>query len=417
MVHLIWKRRRPKLDELQHFKNICYDVYLEFSTSGRVNHDLFNKSVKQYQLQQFNFDDYEQPQIKVQHEANVLLNDETQYVAEEYLDNTSKPDLTTKQLNHMLKISYGVDSFDEEIQLFINHQKSTSTYFDSLIKVVGYGRILSIFRILLQSGEIKLHNIYEYRIVEIAFYYGLHKHIIDLTNYSDCESCNHNCKQHIRYFFLCEDCLTVNIHKRYDYDKNIPISEKTCKNFVWFGKQGKINSNTFTNLTYRNIIIDGKSISKTTNLDYYAILHNLFSMDAKKKLIEKDIILKEMIDKQVNQRPFSGLSLNSDIIERQNKLSKFNKKQEVFNVSSNFSSFSPTDTLVNKSLDKDDDYIASLPSPLFSNDNNKSVSFEAGDICPDCESVFVKKFGSIKCKCRSISTSFSKGSFSFLLNK
>jgi len=187
MVHLIWKRRRPRLDELQHFKTICYDVYLEFSISGRVNHDLFNKSVKQYQLQQFNFDDYPQPELKVKHEANVLFNDDTNYVADEYLQSDSKPDLNPKQLNHVLKLSYGIDSFEEEIKLFINHQKSTSVYFDSLIQVVGFGRILTIFKILLQTGLIKLHNIYEFRIVEMAFHYGLHKHIIDITNYTDCD--------------------------------------------------------------------------------------------------------------------------------------------------------------------------------------------------------------------------------------
>jgi len=416
MVHLIWKRRRPRLDELQHFKGVCYDVYLEFSISGNVNHNLFNQSIKQYQLHQFNFNDYEQPEIKVNNTANVLLNDETQYVADEYLNENDKPDLPSEQLNHILKLSYGLDSFTEEINLFINHQKSTSVYFDSLINIVGYGRIVNIFKILLQTGDIKLHSLYEYRIVEMAFYYGLHKHIINITNYDDCSNCNYDCKLHLRYFFLCEDCLTVNKHNK-KYDKSLTLEEKVCTNFTWFGKQGKILANEFNTLLMNKIIIDDKAIIKTSNLDYYSILHNLFSAKQKQKLVEEDKILKAMIKKQTDERSFSGFMYNDDILDRKEKLLKFNKKQEVFHVPTTFSSFSPTKTLTDQddSLSvTDSEYIATLKSPVFTNDNNKSVSFEAGDICPDCSSVFEQQFGSIKCKCRSISTSFSVKKFSFL---
>jgi hypothetical protein len=408
MVHLIWKRRRPKLDELQHFKSICYDVYFEFSTSGRVNHDLFNKSIKQYQLQQFNFDDYDIKTV-TNNDNKVFLHEEGNYVNDEYLLPDSKPDLDSKELNHVLKLSHNLDIFEQEVTLFINHQKSTSTYFDSLIKLVGFGRIMNIFKILLQAGNIKLHSIYEYKIVEIAFYYGLHKHIINATNYSDCDNCDKNCKKHLRYFYLCEDCLSVNRHNKYDRDKNIPLEDKICKHFSWFGKQGKIIESEFSKLSFRNITIDDRSIEPYTNLDYYAILHNLYSLKQKQKLVEDDKILKEMEKKQLETRKFSGIMLNNDILQRKNKLLSFNKKEEVFLVPSTFSSPSPADTLT-ETLPSDDKYIEALPSPLFT--QQKSVTFEAGDICPDCESEFKRIFGSIKCKCRSISTSFS--GFSFL---
>jgi hypothetical protein len=409
MVHLIWKRRRPKLDELQHFKSICYDVYFQFTTTGKVDHDLFNKSIKQYQLQQFNFDDYD-TKIVPPNDNKVFLHDEGNYVNDEYLLPDSKPDLDTKELNHVLKLSHNIDTFEQEITLFINHQKSTSTYFDSLIKLVGFGRIMNIFKILLQAGNIKLHSIYEYKIVEIAFYYGLHQHIISATNYYDCENCDSNCNKHLRYFYICESCLSVNRHNRYDRDKNIPLDQKVCKNFTWFGKQGKIIESKFSKLYYKSIEIDNRIIDPTTNLDYYSILHNLYSAEQKQKLVEEDKILKEMETKQLETRKFSGIMLNNDIIERKNKLLSFNKKDEVFLVPKTFSSLSPTDTLT-ETLPSDDKYIEALPSPLFTQ-TTKSVTYEAGDICPDCESEFKRAFGSIKCKCRSISTSFS--GFSFL---
>lgn len=411
MVHLIWKRRKPKLDELQHFKNICYDVYLEFSISGKVNHNLFNNSIKQYQLQQFNFDEY--TTTTVQEQKDVVINNETNHIQEDYLNESSKPDLTNKQLNHVLKLSNRLNDFEEDIKLFINHQKSTSVFFDALMDVVGFGRILTIFKILLQSGSIKLHNIYEFRVVELAFHYGLHKSIIDATNYADCDGCNKWCDMHIRYFNLCEDCLMVNQHKRIDKNKDIPLDERICKKYTWFGKQGIIVANQYNKLNYNNISIGEHLITKTTNIDYFNVLHNIYSEQQKKKQVENDVVLNAMIKKQCEDRKFSGLQLNDEIMDRKNSLLKYNKKSEVFTEQPKFSSVSPTKTLTDEVL-SDSKYVETLPSPLFTNDNNKSITFEAGDTCPDCDSIFERRFGSIKCSCRTISKSFSGSKFSFI---
>jgi len=362
-------------------------------------------------LEQFNFDEYNITTLKPSKDSEVYVHEAGNYVHDEYLVPESKPDIDSKDMNHIMKLSDQYDNYEQEITLFINYQKSISRYYDSLIKIVGFNRIMTIFKILLQSGNIKLNNIYEYRVIELGFYYGLHNHIINATNYQDCDNCSDRCDLHLRYFYLCEDCLSVNRHNRMVKDKNIPIEDRTCKNFTWFGKQGKIIPSQYATLTYRNIIINNKSITPTTNLDYYSIVHNMFSLEQKTKIVEEDSILKEMIKKQVEDRPFSGLKLNDDILDRKTKLLSFNKKTEVFSVPTTFSSLSPTDSQTDTLL-SDDKYIGALPSPLFTNNNNKSVNFVAGDICPDCNSEFQKKFGSIKCKCRTISTSFSSSGFS-----
>jgi len=420
MVHLLWKKRKPIPYELQAFKTVCYQIYLQFSNTGKIDHKLFNTTIKNIQMEQFNFapGDESYSRTIVDPSKDVITNDQTEFNCDSYLDN-SVPELSSNSLSIMTELSHKLGDFEYELDLFINYMKSLSVGYDALTMIVGFGRIKSIFKILLLEGKIKLHNEYEYQVVEFAMYYGIGSKIISMLNYSNCESCDksNNCDNHIRYFMICKECNTVNCHRKKNHKRlGYTISDTLCKNFFWFCNTGRILPSSHVTLNENNFQIGEHSISYRSNINYTAVLHNIVSYENKKKQLENDKVYTGMKQKQIQGRSFSGFSLSKETLDRKQELLNFNKKSEVFVVKRNFSSeISPTKTLNENNfqfvkLKSDNDFVSSLKSPSNILTPVKSV-FKSGDICPDCDFKFTEFLGSLKCKCRTISTSFSLGKF------
>lgn len=428
IVHLLWKRKRPTSMELVEFKKSCYQIYFQFVNSGKANQIQWNSIIKKIQLENASttYPNQEQPK-----EDRVITNDYTEYEFDQYYSN-EKPDLPSSSLDYILNVASKINNYDQEIETFINYLKSESLYYDSLVITVSFPRIKTILHNLLSKGDIKLHNKYEFAVIEMAFYFGFARIIIDILDYN-CTTCSSECTNHIRYFYLCRNCYTVNCHKKY-FDKNIPIDQRQCDNTIWFDRSGKLIQSNDIKFFSTMFSYKGTKFTPRCNHNLKNIMFNDMMEMNKQKQLEQDQIHSCLVEKDKN-RKFSGLMLSKETLERRESITKFNKKETSFVSTNKRIEISPISTLVESptfpihgsgfsfskkqnensenNLVDDNVFLSSLKSPLLDSKNSKSSRFKADDICPDCSQKFKLMFGgNLKCKCRTIDYGFSSFSFS-----
>jgi len=414
MVHLIFKHHRPTSVEIRKLKDLCYDIYLNYQNNQIIDNRKFNRIIAELQTSSINIEalGLADP-IIINNTKEVHFNDETEYHFDEYLTNKNI-NMSESEVQQILKISSNIDQFEEDVKLFLNYLKSYSVQLDALVKIVSWGRSISIFKILFTTHKVKLNSIYEYQIVKEAFDYGIARYIIDANHYDDCIQHSDECDKHIKYFSLCESCLSVNIErKEYNKPRDVPLSEWRCKLAQWYDRSGKIDNDDYTEVFHDCLIfneINNNNVIKFTpytQKNYRTIKQNYLTEQKKKIEYENSDEYKQFSSFNKDLKNFKGLSLPSDQQEFRNKSLSFVKSNETYdinipkspffnvnkvdrlNTTSSFSSiFSSTTTQQN--------------SPTFLDSPKEIIDDEESNICDTCQSEYRIIFGSRKCKCKGL---------------
>lgn len=256
MVRLIFKGRKPSFAELRDFKELCYQTYVIWMETKHIDYKLFNSKISQYQLNREDFKKWSACQqvasVSTEPMVQIDVNDDT-FLEEEFIDEekTHELELDDEQKKLLDKVS-SFKSYEEDVKSLINYNLSLSPQHKALVDLIGFGKILSLARILVQSKSLRYVTPYQEKFllnnVEVI-YKALKLHDETL-------------------WFYCTVCKCINTHEHFKWKKLEEYnSEHNLRTIRYYYKGTPIEDLEFKLLLKPNVDFSGMTFSPAQLLE------------------------------------------------------------------------------------------------------------------------------------------------------
>jgi len=227
----VFRDRRPSVQEIRKLKKVCYDLYIHYMQTKEVSTNKFNSEVALLQGLEVTVQSMDALVVSSDQEEVIRMSTDTDGFFLDR-DHFNKPDEIE---DYVVKQNEDeVSRFKEflnEASVLINLSITESQRQNQLVTLIGFNRILSIFRVLALSKSVSLYNKYEIE------FFKRDPSLLQLALRYKSES----------YSFFCEECMKIGDHhnirleNRMDMETHAMKREISREQTLFFDQKGWIN--------------------------------------------------------------------------------------------------------------------------------------------------------------------------------